>query len=276
MERIRPTSWLLVPATVIMLAVFVYPVVRLLMQSFTGEDGTWPTLDGFLGLVSDPFIRGVFLRTLGIGLVATLICLLLGLPLASAYVRSRGLWKSLILVSVIAPLLINHVVRTYGWTVILGNSGVVDQLMRWGGVADPPRLIYTDFAVLVGLVSVFTPFMVLTLVPAFARIDPRVHAAATSLGASALRRTMTITLPLIRPGIASGCILVFALTQGAFVAPLMLGGSGVQMTATLVYTDAMVLYNWPRATATATILLVLVLAIASLQSRFARTRWAER
>lgn len=275
-RRLRSSAWLLLPATAILLAVFVYPVARLLAQSFTGTDGGWPSLERYVALVSDPFIRGIFFRTLAVGLLATVVCLLIGLPLAWAYVRTRGVWRTLILVSVIAPLLINHVVRTYGWTVILGQSGVVEQLLRWLGVDDPPRLIYTEFAVMVGLVSVFTPFMVLALIPAFARIDRQLYAAATSLGAGPLRQLRTITLPLLRPGIAAGCVLVFALTQGAFVAPLMLGGSGVQMTTTLVYTDAMVLYNWPRATATAVILLVVVLLIISLQTQLARTRWADR
>jgi putative spermidine/putrescine transport system permease protein len=272
----RSAAWLLLPATAILLAAFAYPVFRLLLQSFTGPGGEWPSLDSYVTLLSDPFIRAIFLRTLAVGMLATVVCLLFGLPLAWGYVRSRGVWRSLILVSVIAPLLINHVVRTYGWTVILGRAGVVEQFLRWAGVDRPPQLIYTEFAVMVGLVSVFTPFMVLALVPAFARIDNQLYAAATSLGASPLRQLMTITLPLVRPGIAVGCVLVFALTQGAFVAPLMLGGSGVQMTTTLVYTDAMVLYNWPRATATAVILLIVVLLIISLQARLARTRWAEQ
>lgn len=276
MHRLRSSAWLLLPATAILLAVFVYPVVRLLLKSFTGKSQQWPSLDWFDQLISDSFIRDIFYRTLLLGFVTTVVCLLIGLPLASAYVRSGRAWRSLILVSVIAPLLINHVVRTYGWTVILGQNGVADQLLRWLGMANPPRLIYTDFAVVVGMVSVFTPFMVLTLVPAFARIDDRVYAAATSLGAGPLRQLLTITLPLIRPGVASGSVLVFALSQGAFIAPLMLGGSGVQMTATLVYNDALVLYNWPRATATAVILLVLVLLVVSVQARLARTRWAER
>src|SRR5690606_4347492 len=169
-----------------------------LMQSFTGTDGGWPTLERYVALVSDPFIRGIFLRTLAVGLLATVVCLLIGLPLAWAYVRTRGVWRTLILVSVIAPLLINHVVRTYGWTVILGQAGVVEQFLRWLGVDDPPRLIYTEFAVMVGLVSVFTPFMVLALIPAFARIDRQLYAAATSLGAGPLRQLRTITLPLVR------------------------------------------------------------------------------
>lgn len=276
MHRLRSSAWLLLPAAAVLLGVFVYPVVSLLLQSLTGTAQNWPSLDRFVAVVSDPFIRGIFYRTLLIGLVATVVCLVIGLPLASAYVRSRGPMRTVILVSVLAPLLINHVVRTYGWTVILGRNGVIDHLLQWVGVAHPPRLIYTDFAVLVGLVSVFTPFMVLTLVPSFTRIDDRVYAAATSLGAGPMRQLFTITLPQIRPGVAAGCALVFALTQGAFVAPLMLGGSGVQMTATLVYNDALVLYNWPQATATAVVLLVLVLLIVSLQTRFARTPWAEQ
>lgn len=268
--------WLILPGAAILIAVFVFPVVALMLQSLTGEAGNWPSIERFVSLLTDPFIQGIFVRTIVLGLVCTLVCLVIGLPLASAYVHSTGMWKTALLIAVIAPLLINHVVRTYGWSVILAKSGVIDVLLRGLGIQNPPTLIYTDFAVLVGLVSVFTPFMVLTLAPALSRVDSRLYSAATSLGAGALRQFFTVTLPLIRPGIAVGCVLVFSLTQGAFIAPLMLGGSGVQLTASLVYTDAMVLYNWPRATATAIILLVVVLFVVSFQSRFARTRWAEK
>ena len=118
--------------------------------------------------------------------------------------------------------------------------------------------------------------MVLTLAPALSRIDDRLYSTASSLGAGPVRQFRTLTLPLIRPGIVVGCVLVFSLSQGAFIAPLMLGGSGVQLTATLVYTDAMVLYNWPQATAVAVILLIVVLFVVSFQSRLARTKWAEK
>lgn len=276
MRASRRQLWLVAPAAVIVIAVFVYPVVTLLLQSFTGTEGNWPSIERFVLLLTDPFIQEILVRTIIVGLVATLICLIIGLPLATAYVRSQGFWKTVILISIIAPLLINHVVRTYGWAVILGRAGAIETLLRGIGIENPPTLIYTDFAVMVGLVSVFTPFMVLTLAPAVSRVDPQLYSAATSLGAGAIRQFRTVTLPLIRPGIVAGCVLVFSLTQGAFIAPLMLGGSGVQMTATLVYTDAMVLFNWPRATATSVVLLVLVLFVVSFQSRLARTRWAEK
>lgn len=270
----RNASWMLIlPAGLVMLAVFVYPVGDLLLSSFSREGGGLPSLDRFIALAEDPFIRGVLLRTIVIGLLATLICLLIGLPLAHAYVRSSGWIRSLIMISVMAPLLINHVVRTYGWAVILGNGGVLDKLLHFLGFEDAPLLMYTTSAVLIGLVSVFTPFMVLTLIPAFARIDANLYSAATSLGASGLRQWFTIVLPLVRPGVVAGSVLVFALTQGAFVAPLMLGGSSAQMTATLVYTDAMVLGDWPRATATAVVLLVLVLLVISSQSRLGKVKW---
>jgi len=272
----RRQLWLVVPAAIVMIAVFVFPVGTIMLQSLTGEAGNWPSIDRFVTLLSDPFIQGVFLRTIMLGLICTAICLIIGLPLASAYVRATGFWKTAILFSVIAPLLINHVVRTYGWSVILAKSGVIDQILRAIGISEPPTLIYTDFAVVVGMVNVFTPFMVLTLAPALSRIDYRLYSAASSLGAGQLRQFRTLTLPLIRPGIVVGCVLVFSLSQGAFIAPLMLGGSGVQLTATLVYTDAMVLYNWPQATAVAVILLIVVLLVVSFQSTLARTKWSEK
>lgn len=262
------------PATILLALVFAVPVVRMIVLSFEGPSGGWSTATYADLFANDVFTRA-FVRTLLIGVVVTAICLVLALPLAWTYVRARGRLRAVLLFAIAAPLLINMVVRTYGWTIILGPGGFVDDVAHGIGIGHVPKLIYNVTGVVIGMVHVFLPFMVLPVAASMMAIDRRLYEASASLGASTLRMHRTLTLPLIRSGIVTGCIIVFALTQGAFVTPLVLGGTSVQVTATLVYTDALVLFDLPSATAIATVLLVVVAITVIVQLRLGRTRWRE-
>lgn len=265
---------LLGPAVAVLVAVFLLPVVRLLVESFRAKSGAWPVLTHYRDVLSNGFFWDVLARTLLLGVVVVVICIVLGLPLAWAYVRSRGWQRTALLFVIAAPLLINMVVRVYGWTILLGPGGFSDWLFREVGVSRPPKLMYNLTGVVIGMVHVFLPFMVLSLVPPLVRIERGLYEAAATLGASRLRLHRTITVPLARNGIATGSVLVFALTQGAFVTPLVLGGTSVQVVATLVYTDTLVLFDRALATALAVVLLVIVLTVVAIQLRLGRTKWA--
>lgn len=272
MIRIQRFGLVLAPV-VLLGAVFAYPVVRMIVLSF--EPAGQFSTSAYSSLFSGSLFIDAFVRTLLMGAVVTAVCVILALPLAWTYVRSRGAVRSLILFAVAAPLLINMVVRTYGWTIILGTGGFVQDVLQDLGIKNPPKLIYNDFGVILGMVHVFLPFMVLPIAAAMMSIDSRLYEAGSILGARTARMHRTITLPLCRTGIMTGCVIVFALSQGAFVTPLILGGSAVQMTATLVYTDAEVLFNLPGAVAIASLLLAVVALIAMIQLRLTRTRWRE-
>lgn len=265
---------LLLPAGGVLLAVFLLPVARLFVESFRASDGAWPRLTHYGDVLSNSFFWDVLGRTLLLGIVVTGLCVILGLPLAWAYIRARGWRRAALLFVIAAPLLINMVVRVYGWTILLGPGGFSDWAFHELGVSHPPKLMYNLTGVVIGMVHVFLPFMVLSLVPPLARIERELYEAAATLGASRLRLHRTVTMPLARNGIATGSVLVFALTQGAFVTPLVLGGTSVQVVATLVYTDTLVLFDRALATALAVILLVIVLAVVAIQLRLGRTKWA--
>lgn len=273
MRRARATA-LALPAVLLLLVAFALPVGRMVVESFHSDED-W-TLDAYRQLVEGDFFGSVFLKTLGIGLIVTALCLAIGFPLAWTYVMARPRLRSAILFAVAAPLLINMVVRVYGWTVILGPGGFVHHVLAFVGVHDQPKLMYNVTGVVIGMVHIFLPFMVLSLAPAMVRIDPQLYEATRTLGAGWWRRHRTVTVPLTLPGIRAGIVLVFTLTQGAFITPLVLGGTAVQVTATSVYTKALVLFDLPGATAVATTLLAVVLLLVAGQGRLTRTPWLER
>lgn len=263
------------PAIVLLLVVFVLPVGEMVISSFRSPSGTWPSLATYGQLLASRFFVGVFVKTLGLGAVVTGLCLIIGFPLAWAYVHSGPRLRAAVLFAVGAPLLINMVVRVYGWTIILGPGGFVDRVLQYFGVTNPPQLMYNLTGVIIGMVHIFLPFMVLSLAPSLVRIDPNLYESARTLGAGWWRLHRTVTLPLTVPGIRAGTVLVFALTQGAFITPLVLGGASIQVTATTVYTKALVLFDLPGATAVATTLLAVVLVLVAVQERLARTAWLE-
>lgn len=273
LRRFEGRRALLLPAALVLVVVFLLPVGRLVVESFRAKTGAWPVLGHYHAVLGNSFFWDVLGRTLLLGAIVTSICVILGFPLAWAYVRSHGWQRTVLLFVIAAPLLINMVVRVYGWTILLGPGGFSDWVFHELGISHPPKLMYNLTGVVIGMVHVFLPFMVLSLVPPLARIDRSLYEAAATLGAGRLRLHRTVTVPLVRTGVATGSVLVFALTQGAFVTPLVLGGTSVQVVATLVYTDTLVLFDRGLATALAVILLLIVLAVVGVQLRLGRAKW---
>jgi len=265
--------WLpLLPALFALIVFFVIPLVAMVRLSFQESTnvavaGGW-SLRHYVYIFTSDLYREIIWKSLGIGLLTTFITLIIGFPLANYYVHASPRYKGLMLFIIIAPLLINMVVRTYGWQIILGRTGFLNELLRLlGWINEPLALVYNFTGVVIGMTHVFLPFMVLSLSSALQSIDRRIYEGAEILGATDWQRFWTITLPLSRPGIIAGCILVFSLTQGAFVTPLMLGGTVGRTIASLVHIDTLVRFNWPRATAMANVLMLIIVAVLLLQVR---------
>jgi putative spermidine/putrescine transport system permease protein len=263
-------EWLaLVPALLVLLVLFVYPLYGILARSVY-KGGAY-TLDAYRQV----FRVSVYLTVVGLtfrtAAVVTLLCLALGYPLAYVLARVRPQLARLLLIVVILPFFTSIIVRTYAWMVLLGRNGLVNQWLVALGLAERPLpLLYNQAGVLIGMSYILLPFMVLTLFSVMRGIDPALVRAAHSLGASRFQAFRRVFLPLSLPGVAGGALLVFILSLGFFITPALMGGPGDIMIAMLIEREVEITLNWSFASALAVILLALTLAGFALYSRVAR------
>lgn len=249
------------PALVILLVLFVWPLAGVAVLSFRDAEAPGFTLARYARIATDPFYRDVASTSLWMALVITAITLVLGYPAAYHLVRSRSRYKHLLFIALVAPLLVSVVVRTLGWLMLLGDRGPIQWLLSTLGGASDGHLLFNRVAVIVGMVHVELPFMILAVASALAGIDRRVEETASVLGASPPQVFVRVTLPLSLPGIVSGSILVFSLVLGAYLTPVLLGGGKVQTVASAIYDETLTLLDWPQASALAMTLLLAVLAL---------------
>ena len=253
---------LLAPALVASLVLFATPLVYLLIDSFksfsmtTGVGGF--TLRNYERLLGDPYYLEILANTFRLAALAALLALIIGYPLALLLRRAPARFRVLLVIGVIAPILVSVVVRTFGWVVILGETGLVNHLLQGLGIdTDFARRthLFNETAVVIGLVHVFLPFMVMALYSALQKQDDALVRAACNLGASPLRAFWLVTLPLSVPGIVAGTTTVFALAAGAYVTVAVLGGSKVMVMAVLAYQQSIGLTNWQLGAAIGIVLL---------------------
>jgi putative spermidine/putrescine transport system permease protein len=229
------------------------------------------TLGHYARLVSDLYYLEIIGRTLALGAAVTLATLVIGYPVAYFLARTRSRWRNWLTILVVFPLLLNLVVRTFGWIALLAQNGLVNQALLGLGLVDAPvKLLFNFAGLLIGLTHIFLPFMVLVLVGAIQNIPRDVEDAARVLGASWLGAFLRVTLPLSAPGVLSGSILVFVLTISALVTPRLLGGPTYQVMSTLIYDEFLQRLNWPAGSAEALLLTLIVLALVALSGRLAR------
>ena len=213
-------------------------------------------------LVTDSYYLEIIGRTLGLGLTVTALTLVIGYPVAFFLARTRSRWRGWLTILVVFPLLLNLVVRTFGWIALLAQNGLVNQALIALGLVDAPvKLLFNFAGLLIGLTHIFLPFMVLVLVGAIQNIPRDVEDAARVLGASWASAFVRVTLPLSAPGVLSGSILVFVLTISALVTPRLLGGPTYQVMSTLIYDEFLQRLNWPAGSAQALLLTVIVLVL---------------
>ncbi|MDQ1196177.1 putative spermidine/putrescine transport system permease protein [Rhizobium sp. SORGH_AS 787] len=213
-------------------------------------------------------------NTLLIGLVTTLLCLVLGFPIAWQLSREKMRFRGLAYGLVLSPLLVGIVIRSYGWTILLGNNGIINKtLLNLGLIDRPIGLMYNALGIVIALVHVFLPFMILPLMSALQGIDPSLRSAARSLGAGRLIVFRRIILPLAMPGIQAGCILVFVLSLSAYVTPALIGGLRVKTMAVSVVDALIDTFQWPFGSAMALMLSLTGAAIVVIFSRLTRMKW---
>lgn len=212
----------------------------------------------------DVYYASLFLRTLRLSLVVTVVCAVLGYPLAYFLARSTSRIMTLGLFLLIMPLLVSTVIRVFGWLVILGSEGLVNQGLRLLGAQESVRLLYTEGAVILGLAQQTMPFMVLPIMAAIERIPLSLEEAARNLGASWSQMFVRTILPLSMPGLVSGALLVFSVSMSAFVTPALMGGRRVRMVGQQIYEEVLTAYDWPGAASLTIVLSVLMLVLVCL------------
>ncbi|MGH7070066.1 MAG: ABC transporter permease [Acetobacteraceae bacterium] len=264
---------LLVPLSLLFLFFLVAPFLNIVVMSFYTYSPIkiWVphlTTANYLGLAQGGF-GSVLLRTMRIGLICTLVCAFFGYPVAYFLARTRPAVRAVCLFLLLMPLMVSSVIRTYGWLVILGREGLVNNFLHALGFARI-SLLYNEAAVIVGLANVFMPFMTLPLMASIERINPRLEEAARNLGANWAGTFRRVILPLSGPGLISGCLLVYSAAISAFVVPALMGGARVQVLGRRIYDQLLVSYQWPLASAIATLLVIgtgLLIAIALIVTR---------
>lgn len=253
------------PAVLLLIGVVVVPLTLIIALSLGWPD--W-TLAHFHRIGVDPVLLPILMRSLWIAFVVTVLCALLGYPVAYLMVRVGPRARGIIMLMIILPMWTSLLVRTYAWMAILGRRGVVNETLQWLGLIDAPiALLYTRASVYIGMVHVMLPFMILPLYAVMRRIDFRLVAAATSLGASRMTAFFLVFLPLSLPGVLAGSILVFILSIGFFVTPAILGGLSETTFVMLIERQVNQFFNWPLAAAMSVVLVAATLALVIVYNR---------
>jgi spermidine/putrescine transport system permease protein len=233
------------------------------------------TLENFVK-VADPLYAGIFLNSARIAGTATLIAVVIGYAAAYAIASCRRNWQPILLFFAVLPFWSNYLIRTYAWIVLLNREGLITQLLRWFGyTGEPPSMLYTEGAVIAGLVYNYLPFVILACYAPLSRLNPELVEASRDLGGSAFTTFRRITLPLTLPGIAAGAVFVFVLSIGNFVTPALLGGGRFQMIGNLVYDQFLTANDWPFGAALSMALIAIMMALLLLQA-FASDRASGR
>jgi|ADGO01.1.fsa_nt_gi putrescine transport system permease protein len=221
----------------------------------------------YLFLLSDSLYIQAFLSSVKVAFISTIICLLIGYPMAYAIARASSTWRNTLLLLVILPFWTSFLLRVYAWIGLLSNQGVINQVLLWLGIIDEPLvMLQTDFAMYIGIVYSYLPFMILPLYSNLEKHDLTLLEAAVDLGCRPFRAFLSITLPLSKPGIIAGSMLVFIPAVGEFVIPRLLGGTDSLMIGRVLWDEYFLNRNWPVASAVAiALLLLLVIPIVIFQ-----------
>ncbi len=213
--------------------------------------------DNYGTLVQDGYYLNAALQSLLVASVSSALCLLIGYPMALAIARAPERWRSLLLLLVMLPFWTGFLLRIVAWIGLLGDDGWINSaLLGLGLISAPLHMLYTRFAMYVGIVYCYLPFMVLPLYARLSKLDPALEEAASDLGASPFRVFLTVTLPLSLPGIAAGLALVFMPAVGEYVIPELMGGPAAQTIGRALWNEFFANHDWPMAAALANALLI--------------------
>jgi putative spermidine/putrescine transport system permease protein len=237
-----------------MALLFIVPIALIIWASFTDPS---PSLDHYTETFGNPLYRKVLVNTIVSAVGATIGCLAIGYPTAYAIYRAGGRLRVMMLIVVLFSYAVGTVPRAFSWLVVLGDQGIVNSVgYLFSDHYQPIPFLYNEFGVLVGMVHVLLPFMTLVLLGSMMRINPNLEAAARTLGASRMKSFLTIFLPLTRPGILAGTMLIFIYSLGFYVVPAVLGGASNTTIVMEIRDLSLRLGRWGLASALSTLVIV--------------------
>lgn len=255
----RVAFLLLMPGSILLIVFLILPLVNILFPTiFNGGF----TLDNYISYLKDEYFIKIFIRTLKIAVISTLVCMVFGVPTAYYISRCNKNRRGLLLAITFFPLLTNSVIRSFAWINILGRKGIVNTLLMNMGIIEKPfTLLYTEFSIIIGSIYLFLPLMIITTAGIMENIDNDMMEAAESLGANRLLAFIKVILPISLSGIIVGSVLVFTGTLTAYTTPQLLGGNKNLVLATFIYQKSMSLGDWTGASVIAAIMIITTIIV---------------
>lgn len=256
----KSTAFIMVVPGLVILAVCLFlPLFRVLIPTL--NSGSYP-FSAYVEFFQDEYYLKIFLRTVKVAVVTTAACMVFGVPTAYFISRCNKKWRGILLSVSIFPMMTNSVIRSFAWINILGSNGIINKLLLAAGFADKPvKLLYTDFAIIIGSVYLFLPLMIVTVAGVMENIGDDMMEAALSLGADKLKAFMKVVFPMSLPGIIVGGILVFTGTLTAYTTPQLLGGNKNMVLSTFIYQRAMSVGDWDGAAVISLIMIIVTLVV---------------
>ncbi|MBN8941025.1 MAG: ABC transporter permease [Rhizobiales bacterium] len=259
-------------------AFFLAPMTVVAIASVTNATGE-PTAVNYLRILLDRYHWDVLWVTFRIGALTTIACVLIGYPLAWYLVRivKWRLWRRACVILLVVPLFTSNIVRSFGWMVLLGRNGLVnDGLVASGLIERPMRFIGTELGILIGLVYILLPFVVLAVGNALAKVDPSLEQASADLGATPAGTFWTVTFPLSLPGLMAGGVMVFMLAVSAYVTPALLSGGRITVFSMLIFQQYSSVFDFNYGGALSITMLALTLILVTLAGRIGEPKGGSR
>lgn len=267
MKEKRNVIFMALPCVIVLMVAFIIPMVYTFINALMTDNLTY-----YVKFFTDPFYLKIFKNTVVLSLKTTLLTLILGYPAAYFIARTKSKIKGVLIIATIFPFLVSAVIRAYGWMVILGSSGLLNQfLLNIGLIEEPLEIMYTETSVMIGMAQLLLPYMILAITGVIQSIDQNVENAARSLGANPIQTFFKVTLPLSSPGVVSGCILVFTMGMTSYITPQLLGGAQYLTMTTLIYNQIKTTYNLEFANAICYILVFAILIFQIVSNSFSNS-----
>ncbi|MFD0697739.1 ABC transporter permease [Paenibacillus sp. GCM10027628] len=271
-RKLRTAVLLLTPAIAVLLGVFLLPMLYILLISFQNSNEQF-SFENYLLFVQDPYYVQILWRTIKLSLLTVITCFVLGYPVAMYMAQATSRMRGIITFLIIAPHLVSVVIRNFGWVIMLGEKGLINNtLLKIGLIDKPLKLMYNELGVVIGLTDSLIVYMILAIATSLYQIDGSLYKAAGILGASRVRTFFSVVMPLTLPGMLAGSTLVFSLSMSSFVTPALMGGTSVKVLPVIAYEKIMTQLNWQLGAAISFLLLVSTVVLVTLFTRLVETK----